>query len=129
MKPIKLIIAGSRDFDDYELLKKETVDFLVKSVGTMKDLTDVEIVSGGAKGADALGERFAAEHQLKVTLFPADWKNNGRAAGPIRNKQMAEYGTHLLAFWNGQSKGTGSMVKLANKNNLNVHIVSLTPQL
>lgn len=117
----KIIIAGGRDFNDYDLLKKEASRFL----NTLDIDSGLEIVSGGAKGVDAMGERFAQENDFAVKLFPADWSKYGRSAGPKRNKQMAEYATHLIAFWNGESKGTKSMITLAKKNDLNVTVISV----
>jgi hypothetical protein len=70
-----------------------------------------EIVSGGAKGADTLGEQFAQTHNLPCKIFPADWKKYGRAAGPKRNAQMAEYANYGVALWDGKSRGTANMIK------------------
>jgi hypothetical protein len=111
---MKVIIAGGRDFDDYQKLR----EFCDK---VLKDQQDIEIVSGAAKGADHLGERYAIERGYKTTRFPADW-NKGRSAGYIRNKQMAEYGDALIAFWDGTSKGTGHMIDLAKQYKLKIRI-------
>jgi hypothetical protein len=113
---MKVIIAGGRDFDNYNLLQ-EKCDELINS-----NLT--EIVSGRAKGADTLGERYAKEQGFDTKLFPADWKTHGRKAGFIRNKQMADYGEMLIAFWDGKSSGTKNMIENANKLGLIVHIVN-----
>lgn len=95
---MKLLIAGSRSFSDYEFLCSE-----------MKQLTWVsEIVSGGAKGADALGERWASENGVLITRFPADWGRFGRAAGIYRNSDLASYCG--LIFWDGKSRGTLDMI-------------------
>jgi hypothetical protein len=102
---MKLIIAGSRTFDDYELLC-EIMDRVVNNV----DVVD-EVVCGGAKGADSLGKRWADEHDVPVKLMPAKW-SEGKAAGPARNAAMAEYGDNLLAFWDGISPGTKNMIQL-----------------
>ena len=110
----KVIIAGSRDFKDYSFLKK-IVDKLYINGG-------IEIVSGGAEGADSLGELYAAEKGYTLKRFPADWKAHGKAAGPIRNRQMAEYADHLIAFPIGSSKGTYNMIKEAGKLGLLRHI-------
>ena len=72
---MKVIVAGSRDFKDYALLK----EFLDKLVIFRSDFT--EIVSGTASGADKLGERYAQEHNLAIKRFPADWEKYGKAAG------------------------------------------------
>lgn len=117
MEKIKLIIAGGRDFADYALLKQECSRLLSDKSQA------VEIVSGKAKGADALGEQYSKEHHFPVKAFYPDWKTFGRAAGPIRNQEMANYATHLIAFWDGKSRGTKSMINLAAKQGLCVKVV------
>ena len=84
---------------------------------------NVIIVSGHAPGADSLGEKFAADHNLKCELHPADWKRHGRAAGPIRNEEMAEVSDALIAFWDGKSRGTRSMIEIARRKGLQVAVV------
>lgn len=88
-----------------------------------KSNTEIEIVSGKAKGADTLGEKWAKERGLKIKSFPADWDQFGNSAGPIRNAQMADYGTHLVAFWDGRSRGTLNMVNVAKAANLNMRVI------
>ena len=96
----KVIIAGCRDFDDYELLKEKCDDFLQD-----EKKEDVVIISGHASGADALGERYAQERGFLLETYPADWKAHGRAASPIRNAKMASVAHALIAFWDGKSRG------------------------
>lgn len=84
---------------------------------------NVIIISGHASGADSLGEKFAADHNLQCELFPADWEHHGKAAGPIRNAEMAEVTDALIAFWDGQSRGTKSMIDLAKRKGLQVAVV------
>jgi hypothetical protein len=112
---IKVIIAGSRTFDDYDLLFEKCSQILEDY-----DSVAVEIVSGNARGADRLGERFAKEKGFALTLFPADWNKFGKSAGYIRNKEMAEYADILIVFWDGVSKGTEHMIDLAGKYNLKI---------
>mgnify|MGYP001144912671 FL=1 len=113
---MKIIIAGGRNFTDYKKLC-EVCDHI------LQDQTNVEIVSGAYyKGADKLGEQYTAEKGFRLTKFPADWKRFGRAAGPKRNEQMANYADALIAFWDGKSKGTKHMINLARSRNLNVFI-------
>lgn len=122
MNKARVIIAGSRDFDNYNLLKENIENIL-------KDYEDIEIISGTAKGADSLGEKYAIENDIKLKQFPAQWNLYGKQAGYIRNKQMAKYSIEdnsigiLIAFWDGASKGTGHMINIANEMNLQVHIV------
>lgn len=89
----------------------------------MKNQTDVEIVSGAARGADALGERYAAERGLAVKQFPADWDRYGRSAGYRRNAEMAEYADAAVVFWDGKSKGSKHMINLAKEKGLPVRVV------
>jgi YspA, cpYpsA-related SLOG family len=98
---IKTIIAGCRDFFDYDFCSQRIKNHI-------NEIT--EIVSGRASGVDSLGEAFALEYKIPVKYFPADWKKYGKSAGPIRNKQMAEYADFLIAFWNGKSPGTKNMI-------------------
>ena len=111
----KVIIAGSRDFADYALLCSFADEVLA-------DAEDIEIVSGGARGADGLGERYARERGYALKVFPAEWKKWGRAAGPIRNGQMAGYADALIAFWDGQSSGTRDMIRKAEERGLRVKV-------
>ena len=109
----KIIVAGGRDFDDYF-----RVELALERCAAACD----EIVSGGAKGADALGERYAKEQNHPMKRFDADWVENGRAAGPIRNQQMAVYADILIAFWDGRSKGTKDMINTALLYGLEIHV-------
>lgn len=110
---MKVIIAGGRDYDNYEVL-------LAAVEESQFDITTV--VSGGAKGADALGERYANEMKKSLLVFEADWKTYGRGAGSVRNKKMAENADALIAIWNGESRGTKHMIETATKKGLLVYV-------
>jgi len=112
---MKLIIAGSRNFNDYKKLCK-ICDHL------LQNQANIEIVSGAARGTDQLGEKYASEKGYPIKQFPANWNKYGKAAGPKRNLQMANYADALIAFWDGKSRGTKNMIELANKRKLNVLI-------
>ena len=114
-----IIIAGCRDFYDYSVVEKEVMDLIGKVIGKI----EIEIISGGATGADALGERFAKEHNLSLKIVPADWKTYGRSAGPRRNEQMARIAGTLIAFWDGKSRGTKNMIDTAKRLGLCVKVV------
>ena len=114
----RVIIAGCRDFADYELLK-EKCDFYLQT----NTKEDIVIVTGQAVGADALGERCAQERGFQLETYPADWKAHGRAAGPIRNAKMASVAHALISFWDGKSRGTKNMIDTAKKHNLQVAVV------
>ncbi len=111
----KAIIAGGRNFDDYPKLCQVCDEFLM-------DQINIEIVSGAYKGADLLGERYAAERNHTIKQFPADWRRYGKSAGLKRNIEMAIYADFLIAFWDGKSKGTKHMIDLATQAGLNVRI-------
>lgn len=114
----KVIIAGGRDFADMDLLSQT-----ILGLYSYSELSSLEIVSGRARGADRLGEVFAYEHDIPVKFFPAEWDKHGKAAGFIRNKEMAGYADVLVAFWDGKSKGTSHMINLAKAQDLSVHVV------
>lgn len=80
-----------------------------------------EVVSGGARGADTLGEKWASDRKIPIKRFPADW-SIGKHAGHVRNAEMAEYGDALVALWNGISPGTRSMIKMAQLRGLKVFV-------
>lgn len=126
MESLRIIIAGTRTFSDYELLKKS----FMSCIGSKREYSNnIKIVSGTANGADKLGEEFAKRNNLKVAHFPAKWNEYGKKAGYMRNREMAKYAIQdgckgiLLAFWDGKSKGTESMIHLAKQYGLKVHVV------
>ena len=113
---MKTIIAGCRDYHDYDHVRSKIDHFRQTNQVT-------EIVSGNSSGVDVIGERYARENDIPLTLFPADWIKHGRSAGPIRNKQMADYADQLLAVWDGKSKGTKNMIETMNKLKKPVFII------
>ena len=124
MRKTRVIIAGCRNFSFMEVVEMAMLD----RFGT--DYSAIELVGGGAKGADALGKRFAMEHGIPYKEFPADWGTYHNAAGPIRNRQMAQYAIKgkgygiLIAFWDGKSKGTKHMIETAKESGMEVIVVS-----
>lgn len=114
---MKIIVAGGRDFEDYDLLK-ESINRMIQNLN--KD--DITIISGTAKGADLLGEQFAKEYNLKLIRIPANWDKYGKGAGFKRNYEMAKLADVLIAFWDNSSKGTMHMINIANKQKLQVKI-------
>ena len=116
--PYRLIVAGGRHFSNYSLMKQSIEAFIAKY-----NLTDVMIVSGTASGADQMGERYASYNDLPVEKHPANWTLHAKAAGPIRNREMADVSQGLVAFWDGKSKGTKNMIETATKLGLDVEVV------
>lgn len=112
----RVIIAGSRNFNDYEFLKL-TMDHLLTNI-----TNEICIVCGMAKGADLLGERYANERGYKVCRFPADWNSFGKSAGFVRNEEMAQNADALVVFWDGKSRGTQHMIRTAERYKLKVRV-------
>jgi len=127
MKTIRIIIAGGRKFNDYEMLKRTMLKF-IRKLHDHIDFHDIEIISGGARGTDQLGERFAKEFSHRLKIFQADWDLDGKRAGYIRNNVMLKYAKEayhsvLVAFWDGKSKGTKNMIDIARKTLDTVDII------
>jgi hypothetical protein len=115
---MKIIIAGGRDFSQFDLLV-EKMDFFISK---LED--NIEIVSGTASGADLLGEKYAELRGLSVCKFTPEWDKFGKGAGFKRNTEMAEYSDSLIAFWDGKSKGTMHMINTAKKKGIQVKVVN-----
>lgn len=111
---MKIAVIGSRSFDNYELLRK-TLDAFYPNI--------TQIISGNARGADALAERYSREEGLGVLLFKPDWKSYGKAAGFIRNKDIVAAADIVVAFWDCVSRGTANSIEWAYKLNKPVIIV------
>ena len=128
-----IIIAGSRNFADYAKMRTEALRAIREAFNKINK-SDVTIISGGARGADALGERFAKEFGLNCHIIKADWDKHGKKAGYLRNEQMAEFAraidnaydevkNMLIAFWDGVSPGTKHMIEIAKNKRINVIVV------
>ena len=110
----KVIVAGTRTFDDYELMKRKLDYYFQVCTPT--------IICGEARGADTLGKRYAEERGYKALSYPADW-SKGKSAGYARNERMAKEADALIAFWDGKSAGTKHMIETMRKMNKSVRIV------
>lgn len=108
---MRLIIAGSRNFTNFDLLKSR-VSALPFKINT--------IISGGARGTDSLGEWYAYQNDIPLEIFPANWQKYGKQAGYLRNVEMANNAGALIAFWDGKSKGTKHMINIALEKSLEV---------
>lgn len=121
----RVIIAGSREFDNYPYLEYVLDHYFAEHVS---DRSQVTIISGTARGADTMGERYALAHGIPLIRCPADWNRYGKSAGYRRNEEMAILSMSdncqgvLLAFWNGKSRGTRHMIDLAYKHGVAVYI-------
>lgn len=109
----RVVVAGCRDFNDYETAKA----YIDNCISNIRKENEIIIVSGGAMGADALGERYARENGFEIEVYPADWENLGKKAGPIRNEQMAKVCDYVICFWDRRSRGTLSMIAAAERYN------------
>jgi hypothetical protein len=113
---MRVIVAGSRGFNDYHKLKKKLDSIL-------KNQKDITIISGTASGADRLGERYAGENHHKLEEYPAMWDIFGKSAGYKRNEEMANVADACVVFWDGKSRGTKHMIDIAKKNQLKLRII------
>lgn len=113
---MRVLVSGSRHFNDYALLKA-TLDNIVVSC----------IIHGCAKGADTIAGWYGRRASIPIMEFPAKWDEYGRAAGPIRNRQMLTEGKPdlVVAFLAKDSKGTRNMIEQAKKAGIQVHIVHI----
>jgi hypothetical protein len=113
---MKLAIIGSRNFTNYKLLQEILEQYKPKIT---------LVVSGAAKGADSLGEKWALENNIQTLIFPADWNQYGKRAGFIRNEDIIKNCDCCIAFWDGESKGTKHSLSLCEKYIKPVKIVQV----
>ncbi len=119
MENFKVIIAGSRGFSNYKLLREKCNEYLREK----REKYNIIIVSGHARGADFYGEKYAQDEGFDLEIYPAQWDKFGKRAGYRRNEQMAEVADALIAFWDGSSRGTKHMIDIMNEKNLLVRVV------
>lgn len=112
---MKVAVIGSRDFNDYEEVKQ-----------TLSTINITLLVSGGAKGADTLGERYAKEHNIETKIFLPDWEKHDKKAGFLRNTDIINEAELIIAFWDGQSKGTKDSIEKAFKSEKKLLIITKT---
>ncbi len=111
---MKVIIAGSRS---------ATFENVLNAVSACHFSDDAtEFVSGGARGADSFGEQIAKDSKIPIKRFIPDWNKHGKAAGIIRNCEMAGYADALIAVWDGKSRGTAHMIQEAVKKKLQLFV-------
>lgn len=120
-----VLVAGSRSFADYDLMVAKLDAFLSRQI---VDHRSICIVSGGARGADQLAERYARMRDFELRVFPADWNQFGKSAGYRRNRQMHEFIAQYkhrgcVCFWDGQSRGTTHNFSLAKEFNTPLRVV------
>jgi hypothetical protein len=114
---LKVIVAGGRDFQNYNLLSEKLDKLFSKRA-------DVVIISGMAKGVDSLAVKYAEDNKLRVSEFPAQWAKHGNASGFRRNIEMARAADACVCFWNGKSPGTKHMIDTAQRFGLKLRIIN-----
>ena len=108
----RVVVAGSREYLNYTEAEK----FIDACISKIKNEYELIFISGGCRGADKLGERYAKEHNFKIEYYLAEWDKYGKKAGIMRNEIMAKRGDFVICFWDGKSKGTKSMIRYAEEN-------------
>ena len=116
----RVVIAGSRDFNDYKLFSSVVDNCLSR----IRHEYDIIILSGHCSGADMMAERYAQENGFELEVFPADW-SLGRKAGPLRNKQMVDIADYAIAFPSG-GRGTQSLINFAKQKGIPTTIYPVT---
>lgn len=133
---MKLIIAGSRTVDKYRAFYESISNFSIgiddEGIWDCREFDITEFVTGDCpEGADQVPYMlkeltYIEDYEMSIRSFPADWKTHGKAAGPLRNRKMAEYGDVLLLIWDGKSKGSANMKKEMLKLKKPVHEIIIS---
>lgn len=116
---MKVVIAGSRNIKDYSLILRAILH-------SRFDIT--EVVCGCAIGVDRLGQQWAIINQIPVREMPAQWQKHGKSAGPIRNREMAQYADAAIVIWDGKSRGALNMIQQMNSLNKPCHIMVISDE-
>lgn len=114
----KVVVAGGRTFTDLPRME-EVLLHLFRD----KDLRDIVIISGTARGADQTGEQFAHKYAMELWKFPADWDTYGKGAGHIRNAEMRDNADAVVVFWDGKSRGSKNMIDISKKKGLPTRVI------
>ena len=113
----RVLVCGGRDFNDEKMMYEELDKILDNGDGD-----EYELVSGHAKGADILSEKYAKDRHIRIKVFPVDWKRYGKVSGIKRNKDMLDYVSQenpvVVAFWDGNSTGTKNTIDTARKTGI-----------
>lgn len=129
---MRVLVCGSRHFTDEVAVARHLTmaaygDDPIEPGSWLSIPRDLVIVEGGTKGADTLAKEWAIKHNIPFEEYPADWNKHGKAAGPIRNKQMLDEGKPdlVIAFLVPNSKGTKNMIEQAEKAGVPVKIINI----
>lgn len=110
---MKTLICGSRNITDYTL---------VETAVTRSGFAITSIISGGARGVDQLAEEYAKAHGLPIEIMVPHWKQLGRGAGVVRNREMLQEASQVIAIWDGRSRGTRNTIETAQKLGRQVYV-------
>ncbi len=114
----RIVVAGCRDYNNYS----QAAEFIDLCISRIRKEYTLIFLSGGCRGADMLGERYAKENGFEVERYPAEWDKFGGAAGPMRNAKMAQSCDYVICFWDGKSAGTKSMIENAERMGKKIRI-------
>lgn len=115
---MNLGIVGSRTFSDYELMCKQ-----LEKIKARLGIDIDTIISGGAKGADSLGARYARDNDIGLIEHLPEWEKHGKGAAFIRNSLIVRDSDIIIAFWDGESRGTQHTLTLADKKHVPYKVV------
>lgn len=117
---MNVVVGGCRHFNDYDLVRQQ-LDIILQPYLAL----GITVLSGHCSGVDLLAERYAEERGYPIERHAADWARYGRAARPIRNEQMVVRADCVIAFWDGKSRGTKSLISYAQKHGKELHIITI----
>ena len=115
---MKLLVCGGRDYSDHKAMSDIMLEYFIFESG------ENILIAGGAMGADSFAEAIADKHGIRKIIHRPDWEKHGKGAGFIRNQLMIdEKPDMVIAFWNGNSKGTRDTIKKAGKAKITTVII------
>src|SRR5574344_367518 len=119
---MKIAVVGGRDFEDYNKMQRVIESYFDDNI-ELWDRKNVIFVSGGAKGADSLMEKFAKKFDYNTLIFKPDWNLYGKSAGFVRNRKIIQNSDVVFAFWDGKSKGTKNSIDIAEELNKKLYVI------
>jgi hypothetical protein len=120
-RPHRILISGSRGYTDFDQFN-ETLNSVIKKLAV--NISEIVFISGDAKGgADAFIEKVCkGDPDKHVIVYPANWDEDGKSAGFIRNYKMVKISSHLVAWWDGNSPGTKHAIEQAREKSLRINV-------
>lgn len=112
---MNVLVAGSREYHDWEKLCNVLDRYRVETVIN-------RIISGGARGADRLGERYARKYNIPLLIIKPEWQR-GRGAGLMRNQELVDAADHVICFWDGKSRGTLDTIRKTRRAQKSLEII------